>query len=125
MNVTQFNPKGYSYMSFPIQTYSHIIFYPYVFCFHSWPYVLNVPLFSSNLINFFSMSVHIFRNLFRNIYPLFWQILITCFRCSRAFFWILLIAKRGAGDELDAKCHQVYYIGALRIYCPQSKFHRS
>ena len=67
---------------FVITIFAHII----LFCFYPWPYILNVSLFSSNVLDIFSITVHVFRNLFWKICRLFGQILITCLKCSRAPF---------------------------------------
>ena len=58
----------------------------FLFCFYPWPYVLNVSTFRRETANVFSIATHIFRNLLSKIRPLFEQILITCFKCSRASF---------------------------------------
>ena len=50
------------------------------------PYTLNDQISSSAVVNVFSMTVHVFCNLFWKIYSLFGQILITCLKCPRASF---------------------------------------
>ena len=53
--------------------------------FYPWSYLRNVYA-SSCKSALFSHAVHVFRNLFWKICPLFGQILITCLKCSRASF---------------------------------------
>ena len=47
----------------------------------------------------FSMSVHVFRNLFWKLYPLFGQILITRFKFSRAFFLLFFYSKKISREQ--------------------------
>ena len=58
----------------------------FLFCFYPWPYVVNVCTSSGKASDVFSIAVHVFRNLFWKICPLFGQILITCLKCSKVSF---------------------------------------
>ena len=68
------------------------------------------------IVNVFSIAVHIFRNLFRKICPLFGQILVRCLKCSKTSFSPSLIAKRCVAVELSVfylqNCQQFW----LRLY---------
>ena len=66
-----------------------------LYCFWSWPYILNVLTKFSDSVDIFSNAVHIFRNLFWKICLLFWKILTTCFKCSRSS-----TVKRCVEDEV-------------------------
>ena len=95
--------RGYKFISFSASMF--------LYCFSPWPYKLNVSTGSRKIIYIFSVAVHVFRNLFWKISPLFGQILITCLKCSRASFLPSLITKRWAGIDViyfSDKCHQIY-----------------
>ena len=49
-------------------------------------YILSIKIYRLEGADFFSIAVHVFRNLFLKICPLFGQTLITCLKCSRASF---------------------------------------
>ena len=73
-----------------------------LFC-YPWSYILD----ASNFVNIFSIATHVFHNLFWKICPILGQILITCLKFSRAFFFcFLLIGKRCAENKV-AGCHQL------------------
>ena len=57
-----------------------------LYCYSPWLYILNVLTQSHDNADLFSNAVQVFRNLFWKMCPLFGQILITCLKCSRAFF---------------------------------------
>ena len=63
-------------------------------CFYPWVYILNVKSPTRKLLNMFSIAVHIFRNLFCKVCPLFGQILIKCLECSRASFSLYSYSKK-------------------------------
>ena len=66
----------------PLQIYAYIAFWPYVlFYFYPWPYILNVLTPKHEAADDFSITVHVFRNLFWKIFPLFGQIL------NKKIFW--------------------------------------
>ena len=72
----------------------------YVFLlFYNWLFILNVQLSSGTGSIIFSMSVHVFRNLFWKLYPLFGQILITRFKFSRAFFLLFFYSKKISREQ--------------------------
>ena len=73
------------------------------YCFYTWPYVLNVPTLNSKGLNIFCMAVHIFRNLFWKICPLFGKILISCLKCSRASFSPSSCSKKCARDGVETR----------------------
>ena len=78
-------------VSLPIQTCTacigYVAFSSYFFIsFYPWPYILNIRMPSSKIINIFTIAVYITRNVFWKICPLFGQLLITCLKCSRASF---------------------------------------
>ena len=57
-----------------------------LFLFLAPPYILNIKIYRLEGADFFSIAVHVFRNLFLKMYALFGQILITCLKCSRTSF---------------------------------------
>ena len=69
-------------------------------CFCPWPYIPNALTKFSDSADIFSNAVHAFHTLFWKICPLFWQLLITCLKCSRCLFCLPLKAKWCAGDEV-------------------------
>ena len=85
----------------------------FLFCFYSWSYILN-NISSIVIFNIFGMTIHVFLNLFRKIYPPFVQIFITCLICSRAFFSPPLKVKRRVGNNAD-KCIK-FLTGSLKLF---------
>ena len=60
----------------------------------------------------FSIAVHLFRNLFLKICPLFGQILIMCLKCSRASFSPSSYSKKMAlGTRLSQHLQENTFIG--------------
>ena len=73
-------------------------------CFYRWPNLLNLKTVSREPDYVFRNTVHVFANLFLKIRPLFGQILITCLKCSRAFFSLSSYSEKmrwGRGWILD------------------------
>ena len=94
-------------------------------CFYPWVYILNVKSPTRKLLNMFSIAVHIFRNLFCKICPLFGQILIKCLECSRASFSLYSYSKKmrwGRENTLSLFCTLIsisrYTYSISVLHCP-------
>ena len=66
----------------------------FLFCFHPWPYILNMDTSSHNGADIFSIAVQVFLDLFWKKCLLFGQMLITCLKCFRASFLLSFIVTR-------------------------------
>ena len=93
INASQFKPKGHNYLNLPSQLYKLMLVsvislsaHMFLFCFYLWLYIHIVTSFNKDFVNVFSIDVHVFCNLFREVCPLFRKILITCLKSSRPSF---------------------------------------
>lgn len=71
----------------------------FLYCFYLWPYILNVQTSSHETPDIFSITVHLFHDLFRKICLLFGQTLMKYLKCSWFFYCNPPIVKIHAGDE--------------------------
>ena len=75
--------------------------YAYIFCFHTWPYILKVFTSSSETVDVFIIAVYVFRSLFCKIGPLVYANFNKVFEMFQGLlFCYSLIVKRCAENEV-------------------------
>ena len=107
--------------------YTYIIFCSYVFsCFYPWPYILKFQTSNSKSVDFLSITVYVFLNLFWKICPLFGQILSTFLNLSPISYSEKIHWKRGCEVKGNFKHivrnYKVYYNTFLSVTARTPKF---